>query len=169
MRTLLVLSEHPGLADEVRAGVDAEQYRVIHRTNLDEAEPLLVHGLADACILDLELTNVQGIWALERLRRRAPKCPVVVYSDARGRDWEEEAYLQGATHVLNKPVRPRMLRALLGRVWPAESSSFPVVMPVPAQPFQPVQPPEGSSAAAAASSATGLLRHFSGILTHSLS
>jgi signal transduction histidine kinase len=167
MRTLLVLSEHPGLADEVRAALDGEEYRVIHRASLDEAEPLLVHGLADACILDLELTNVQGVWALERLRRRAPKCSVLVYSDAPGRDWEEEAYLQGATHVLTKPVRPRMLRLLLDRLWPTASSSVPVALPIPPQPLQPVQPSEGGSPAAA-SSATGLLRHFSGILTHSL-
>ncbi|HWV98744.1 MAG TPA: ATP-binding protein [Candidatus Acidoferrum sp.] len=167
MKTLLVLSEHPGLAEEVREGVDAEQYRVVYRSSLDEAEPMLVHGLAEVCILDLELTNVQGIWALEKLRRRAPKCPVVVYSGARGRDWEEEAYLQGATHVLTKPVRPRMLRALLDRLRPAEPASLALMPIAPPQPPQVIQPPEGSPAAAA-SSATSVLRHFSGILTHSL-
>ena len=85
---------------------------------LEEAEPLLVHGLADACILDVGLANVQGIWSVEKLRRRAPKCPIIVYTGGQW-EWEEEAYLQGATHVLSKPVRPRMLAALLDRLWPS--------------------------------------------------
>src|SRR6185437_4946747 len=116
MKTLLVLAEHPDFAESVRAGVNAEQYRLVHRTTLEEAEPLLVHGLADACILDLELANVRGIWSLEKLRLRAAKCPIIVYTGGQW-EWEEEAYLQGATHVLTKPVRPRMLAALLERLW----------------------------------------------------
>ncbi len=50
MKTLLVLAEHPDFAEAIRAAVNPEHYRVIARTGLDEAEPLLAHGLADACI-----------------------------------------------------------------------------------------------------------------------
>src|SRR5271165_2361845 len=117
MKTLLVLAEHPDFAEVVRAGINSEQYRVVHRNSLEEAEPLLVHGLAEACILDVELASVQGIWSFEKLRRRAPKCPIIVYTGAKQWEWEEEAYLQGATHVLTKPVRARMLSALLDRLW----------------------------------------------------
>src|SRR5258707_5348782 len=117
MKTLLVLAAHPDFAEAVRAGVPADQYRVVHRISLEEAEPLLVHGLAEVCILDVELANVQGIWSFEKLRRRAPKCPIIIYT-AGAWEWEEEAYLQQATHVLSKPVRPRMLCALLERLWP---------------------------------------------------
>ena len=48
MKTLLVLAEHPGFAEAIRAGINPEDYRVIARTNLEEAEPLLEHGLAEA-------------------------------------------------------------------------------------------------------------------------
>ena len=68
MKTLLVLAGHPDFAEAIRAGVNPEQYRVIDRANLDEAEPLLTHGLAEACIVDVELTGVQGVWFLEKLR-----------------------------------------------------------------------------------------------------
>ena len=95
MKTLLVLAEHPDFAEAIRAGVNPEQYRVIARANLDEAEPLLAHGLAEACIVDVELTGVQGIWFLEKLRRKAPRCPVIIYTGAKQSEWEEEAYLQG--------------------------------------------------------------------------
>src|SRR6266853_5298622 len=119
MRTLLVLAQHPDLAEAVRAALNPEQYRVLHRADLEEAEPLLAHGLVEACIVDVELTSVQGVWFLERLRSRAPKCPLIVYTGVKQWEWEEEAYLQGVTHVLTKPVRARMLTALLDRLWPA--------------------------------------------------
>jgi len=165
MRTLLVLAEHPDFAESVRSAVNAEQYRVVHRTNLEEAEPLLVHGLAEVCILDVELANVQGIWSFEKLRRRAPKCPTIIYTGGQW-EWEEEAYLQGATHVLSKPVRPKMLATLLDRLWPAApaprmsatspaiTSSVPVNLP--------------STPVASGFQTMGVLRDFSGILTHSL-
>lgn len=169
MRTLLVLAEHPALAEAVRAALKPEQYRVISRSSIDDAEPLLVHGLAEACILDMELTSVQGIWALEKLRRRAPRCPVIIYTADRQSEWEEEAYLQGATQVLAKPVRARLLTAVLERIWPASAPELPVLAPAATLTVEPAARSEAPAAAApAAASATGVLRHFSGILTHSL-
>jgi len=165
MRTLLVLAEHPDFAETVRGAVSAEQYRVVHRTNLEEAEPLLVHGLAEVCILDVELANVQGIWSFEKLRRRAPKCPIIIYSSGSW-EWEEEAYLQGATHVLSKPVRPKMLAALLDRLWPSSAPPR-AITPIP---ITPSAPPVGSLSTPVTTGAQtmGVLRDFSGILTHSL-
>jgi len=165
MRTLLVLAEHPDFAEAVRGAVSAEQYRVVHRTNLEEAEPLLVHGLAEVCILDVELANVQGIWSFEKLRRRAPKCPIIIYSSSSW-EWEEEAYLQGATHVLSKPVRPKMLAALLDRLWPSSAPPR-AITPIP---ITPSAPPVGSLSTPVTTGAQtmGVLRDFSGILTHSL-
>ena len=105
MKTLLVLAQHPDFAESVRAGLNPEQYRVIHRSNVEEAEPFLATTSLSSCILDVELTSVQGTWLLEKLRRRAPKCPIIIYTGARQWEWEEEAYAQGVSHVLSKPVR----------------------------------------------------------------
>src|SRR5258708_6094971 len=143
MKTLLILAEHPDFAEAVRAGINSELYRVVHRTSLEEAEPLLVHGLAEACILDVELANVQGIWSFEKLRRRAPKCPIIIYTGGHWW-WEEEAYHQGAAHVLSKPVRPRMLSALLDRLWPA-ASTIRAVLPIEPSPSS--EPPRVANGA----------------------
>ena len=106
MKTILVLSSHPDFAETIRASLDPEQYRVVHRLNADEAEPLLRHGLAGACILDVDLMGVEGVWAIERLRRHAAKTPIIAYTTDNQSEWEEEAFLHGVTHVLTKPVRP---------------------------------------------------------------
>jgi signal transduction histidine kinase/ActR/RegA family two-component response regulator len=166
MKTLLVLGEHPDFAEAIRSGLDSEQFRVLHRSKLEEAEPLLVHGLAQACIVDVELAGVQGIWLLEQLRRRAAKCPMILYTGAKAWDWEEEAYLKGATHVLAKPVRGRMLAALLERLWPvpAAQNFVPAVPPAAPEPLRPAE----SGAVPGAAQTLGVLSDFSGILTHSL-
>src|SRR3970040_798615 len=122
MKTLLVLAPHPELAETIRTGLNPEHYRIIHRASLDEAEPLLSHGLVNACIVDVELTGVQGIWILEKLRRRDPKCPIIVFTGTKQPEWEEEAYLQGVTHVLTKPVRLRMFDSLLDRMFAATAA-----------------------------------------------
>jgi signal transduction histidine kinase/CheY-like chemotaxis protein len=167
MKTLLVLAEHPDFAEAVRAAVNSGLYRVIHRTSLEEAEPLLVHGLAEACILDVELANVQGIWSFEKLRRRAPNCPIIVYTGVKPWEWEEEAYLQGATHVLAKPLRPRLLSALLERLWTALPASRANAAFTPAPVSEPARDSGGATAPSDAQTMR-VLRDFSGILTHSL-
>jgi signal transduction histidine kinase/DNA-binding NarL/FixJ family response regulator len=167
MRTLLVLAGHPDFAEAVRAGVNPEQYRVIDRANLDEAEPLLTHGLAEACIVDVELTGVQGVWFLEKLRRKAPKCPVIIYTGAKQPEWEEEAYLQGAAHVLTKPVRARLLSSVLDRLWLTPAAA-PMLQPVTPQQQPEAMPPAEKGTASGAAHTLSVLRDFSGILTHSL-
>ncbi len=166
MKTLLVLAPHPELAESLRTGLSPEQYRIVHRTTVDEAEPLLAHGLANVCIVDVELSTVQGVWILEKLRRRSTKCPLIVYTGAKQWEWEEEAYLHGATHVLTKPVRIRMLTALLDRLWETPSAPLPPAQAQPSQPDYSKAPP----AAAPQTSFQSLspLRGFSAILTHSL-
>ena len=69
MKTLLVLAQHPDFAEAVRAGLDSDVYRVVHRIGFEEAEPLLQHGLISACILDVDSVDVQWIWLIEKLRR----------------------------------------------------------------------------------------------------
>jgi signal transduction histidine kinase/CheY-like chemotaxis protein len=167
MKTLLVLAQHPELAEILRSGLSPEQYRVIHRPSVEEAEPLLAHGLANVCILDVELMGVQEVWIVEKLRRLAPKSPIILYASTKQSEWEEEAYLKGATHVLTKPVRIRMLLALLERAGTAApATELPAIVettPPASRAAEPV-----ASVAQTNYQSLGALRGFSGILTHSL-
>ena len=168
MKTLLVLAAHPDFAETIRAGLNPEQYRVVHRANVQEAEPLLAHALASACILDLELLGVEVIWAVEKLRRHDAKCPVIAYVAATKSEWEEEAYLHGVTHVLTKPVRIRLLSELLDRLWAVPQQAVPLLPPATMSPTfsRGMEPPVSRFAGAAQT--LGVLRDFSSILMHSL-
>src|SRR5258706_5119700 len=117
MKTLLIIAQNPELADTLRAGLNLEQFKIVHRVSIEDAEPLLAHKLADVCLLDVEQSDVQAVWMLERLRRRNTQCPILVCTGAKQPEWEEAAYLQGADFVLNKPVRIRVLQTILDRIF----------------------------------------------------
>jgi signal transduction histidine kinase len=168
VKTLLVLAAHPDFAETIRAGLNPEQYRIVHRANVQEAEPLLAHGLASACILDLELLGVEVIWAVEKLRRHDARCPVIAYAAATKSEWEEEAYLHGVTHVLAKPVRIRLLSELLDRLWAVPQQVIPMPPPVPVSPPFPRTMEPLVPRFAGAAQTLGVLRDFSSILMHSL-
>ena len=172
MKTILVLSPHPDFAETIRASLNPEQCRVVHRLSVDEAEPLLVHGLADACILDVDLMGVEGVWVIERLRRRDAKTPIIAYTANTQSEWEEEAFLRGVTHVLAKPVRSRLLNSLLERLWNAPATQRPARMPPPPAPMPSrarlSERRIAASRVISASQTLDVLSDFSSILTHSL-
>jgi len=135
MKTVLVLSSHPDFAETIRVSLNPEQYRIVHRLGVEEAEPLLTHDLASVCILDIDLMGVEGVWAIERLRRRTAKLPLIAYTAYSQSEWEEEAFLHGVTHVLTKPVRGRLLNSLLERLWAAPTAQQRAPQaPMPVQP-----------------------------------
>ena len=169
MKTILVLSPHPIFAGAIRSALNAEEYRIVHRLNVDEGEPLLVHGLIGACILDVDLLGVESVWVIERLRRRDTKTPIIAYTESVQSDWEEEAFLRGVTHVLTKPVRHRLLNSVLERL------SNPPATPRPVKALAPVESSLFRSNNTPAIGQTvipgqtlDVLRDFSSILTHSL-
>ena len=137
MKTVLVLASHPELAEAVRAALNAEEYRIVHRADTDEAEPFLQHGAVDVCVVDVESSNVQGLWMIEKLHRRLPACPIIAFTGATPWEWEEEAYIHGVSHFLVKPVRPRVLQTLTDRFWkappPATAKIAPPRRPTPAE------------------------------------
>jgi C4-dicarboxylate-specific signal transduction histidine kinase/CheY-like chemotaxis protein len=172
MKTILVLSAHPDFAEAIRSGLSSDQYRVVHRQSVEEGEPLLVHGLIAACVLDADLLGVEAIWVIERLRRRDARTPIIAYTEMAESDWEEEAFLKGVTHVLTKPVRPRLFNALLDRLWnPAPAANSPVTPVPPGNTTifsRAVADPGAAARFVNASQTLNVLRDFSSIMTHSL-
>ncbi len=169
MKTILVLTEHPDFAESVRAAVGPAEHRVIHRADLQSAEPLLNPQFLDACILDADLSSVQQLWLVEKLRRRLPNCPLLLCTGSAKAEWEEEAYLQGVLQVMVKPVRARLLNVFLDRAW--RSGAAPV-----APPLAPAPPAESEASDTAllrappfqALETLSALRDFSAILGDSL-
>ena len=165
MRTLLIIGPPTGLAAAVRAALDASVYRVIQHDECREDELRLTGPSIDLCLLDADLTTVEPIRNIQRLRRLLPRCPMILYASDSHRTWEEEAYLLGVSHVLSKPVRGRLLNSLLDRLF--ETKRTEEEKPAPA-----TRPRLEEKRAVEAPSVAGrmleLLRNSSNILCHSL-
>lgn len=116
MKTILVLAQNPELPNAIRSALESHPYRIIHRPDIDEAEPLLKHGALDVCLLDADQPQVQAMWTIEKLRELGPELPVLVFTTTRSPEWEETAYLRGVSQILTKPVRGRLLHSFLERL-----------------------------------------------------
>jgi len=169
MKTILVLAPHPELVEVIRAGLPPEQYRTLHRVSIEDAEPLLAHGMADVCVLDQDLNGVQGSWLVEKIRRKAPALPLLVVAGSRQPEWEEDACLKGVKYVFSKPLRPRLfeitLQQLLAVPAPLRSPAPPVFAPAPEPPRQ---SSGGGGGVTGQIQSLQVLRDFSAILSHSL-
>ena len=170
MKTILVLSPHPGFAENVQAALDTASVRIIHRLNASECEPLLVHGLVTACILDADLLGVESVWVIESLRRFNSKVPLIAYTEKNSPEWEEEVFLRGVTQVLPKPVRARLLTSILERLGITPASAGLAAPEAGTTAFfrNPAAEPAGLPRAVNVSQTLDVIRNFSSILTHSL-
>ena len=163
MHTLLVITVHLPFAASIEAAMDPGAYRVITKEDPASAASLLGRNAVDAIILDLENSNSVATRAIVEIRSLDPDCPLIVYSGAGTGAWEEEAYLLGAAHVLEKPVRAKLLQYLLGRALGGTPAFGDAQLALSAAPAPPVY-------TAPYVSRRGLeeLRHFSSLLVHSL-
>lgn len=164
MRTLLILSKLRAFPASIEAAADFSKYRIIVKEDLRAAESLLTRGAIDAVILDLELADANAIRLIEQVRQAAPEAPLIVVSTTTQREWEEDAFLLGVSHVITKPVRARLLNHLLDRIFRGQPVD-------PGAEIVPGAKLPGSRVPAACPahfSALEALRNFSGILTHTL-
>lgn len=159
MRTLLVLSTQQNFAAALHAALDPARFQIIVKSSPAEASLLLNRGAIDATILDAELPGPRALRAIEELRMQAPGSPVILYTGEKPCSWEEDAYVLGVAHVLAKPVRTRLLAAVLDRIFP-DFTPPPATLPPPAHVPAPV----------ASDPLRGLetLRRFASILSHGL-
>ena len=161
MRTLLVLTKQPSMAAAIEAVLDPLKFQLIMKEQPGEAEMLLARGAIDATIFDTDLTDTRGIRTIETLKSFAPGCPILVYAGQKQWEWEEDAYLLGVAHVLNKPVRGKLLSTLLDRMFPTPETTLAPRAPITSEPGAASRHNEQVRALEA-------LRRFSGVLTHSL-
>ena len=173
MKTVLVLSSNPTFAEGLTDGIGSA-FKVVPRVDTNAAEPILRAGLADVCILDAGSDPIETNWALERLQKNSPQCPLIVYLADPSPEQQEEAYNRGARYVLTKPFRAALLRKLLERLLtvtlPSSEATRGSVLPlsapmemVPAAPLIAREPRSSSSL-----QALDTVRNFSIILTQSL-
>ncbi|RYD62889.1 MAG: response regulator, partial [Verrucomicrobiaceae bacterium] len=163
MRTLLVITRQSSLTAALGSVLEPDKYQLIAKEDVADAEFLLARGAIDAAVLDVELADARSLRVIEEVKNFAPTCPIFVYTGSKQWEWEEDAYLMGVQHVLTKPVRGKLLKSLLSRLFPEEAA---VVTGVPAATTP--EPIMARSQQQEPLRALEALRRFSSVLAHTL-
>ena len=165
MHTVLVITYQPNFGTAITAALDPARWRVLIHEDAASASPLFTRQAVDVVLLDVDLNDAQIIRSLKEIQERAGTVPTIVFSVDSKRHWEEEAYLLGVAHILEKPVRAKLLNHLLDKLLGNTSE-----MALVPQRLHMVIPPTQSPAIGTSPPARQLdnLRRFSSLLIHSL-
>ncbi len=163
MTTVCVISAEPDLANAIAGLLGSEFYRVLPQTDWTEDVARTTADVFDVVIVDAELTSVQPLRLVERIRKRLPDCPLFIFSNDGQKEWEEDAYLLGVSHIFEKPVRARLLCEMLQRFLKPDVS-----LPALTTASAPVHEQTRHESAPGSTRALEVLRDYSAVLSHSL-
>ena len=116
--SLLVVEDH----EEVRAALrdwlltSLPPFRLREARSLEEAMAYADQAPLDLVLMNMELPGPNGIEATRALRKRHPRCPVVVMSVNDSEALRTAAIEAGALAFLSKRELPHALLPLIGRL-----------------------------------------------------
>ncbi|KPH82469.1 hybrid sensor histidine kinase/response regulator [Bosea vaviloviae] len=112
---LLVIDNEPTILDGMKRLLEGWGCKITTAAGLDEALVALKRGEPDVLIADYHLDHGNGLTAISTLRERsrAPMPAILLTADRSPNVREAAAALD--VHLLNKPLKPGALRALLAQ------------------------------------------------------
>jgi DNA-binding response OmpR family regulator len=112
-KCVLIVDDEPNVRLVLRTTLQSAGYRILEAPNGLAALSQLRETHCDLILLDLRMPEVDGLWALYRLRERGDTRPVVVLTAHGSIPDAVTATKLGATDFLTKPVTPDKLRAVV--------------------------------------------------------
>jgi two-component system alkaline phosphatase synthesis response regulator PhoP len=100
---ILVIEDDQALALGVRINLEAEGYEIIHVLSAEDGISVLENSSIDLVVLDLMLPGMDGIEALETIRKDDPKLPVLILTAKSAPEEKVEGLKAGADDYLTKP------------------------------------------------------------------
>lgn len=113
MARLLIAEDEPRIAEFLEKGLRAGGYSTVTVDDGDLAASLARDDDFDLLILDLGLPTLDGIDALERIRARGEKLPVIILTARSGVGTTVAGFESGADDYVTKPFR---FEELLARI-----------------------------------------------------
>jgi two-component system alkaline phosphatase synthesis response regulator PhoP len=100
---ILVIEDDQALALGLRINLEAEGYEIIHVPMAEEGISVLENSSIDLVVLDLMLPGIDGIEALEAIRKDDPKLPILILTAKSATEDKVEGLKAGADDYLTKP------------------------------------------------------------------
>jgi DNA-binding response OmpR family regulator len=106
---LLVVDDDENLIEVISMRLESAHYEVVAIVNEEEAIETIKEKTFDLAILDLQLTNRDGISLMEEIHKVNPELPVIILTAYGSIESAVDAMKRGAFSYLTKPFDPREL------------------------------------------------------------
>jgi DNA-binding response OmpR family regulator len=114
---ILLVDDEPDIIEVIQDRLEAYGFTVITAgTGLEALRKLSVEKF-DGVFLDVKMPEMGGIEALEEIRKRDEKIPVIIITSSSSREAAIEALAKGASEYLLKPFEWAELKATIQKVF----------------------------------------------------
>src|SRR5262245_24028280 len=113
MKRVLVVDDDPDIRHLLKRFLEAHKFSVATANNGREAVDRVKAEAPDGIVLDVRMPVMDGLHALETIRRHHPTLPIIMISASRTGDMAGTARALGARGYLPKPIDLRQLKAAL--------------------------------------------------------
>ena len=102
---ILVVDDENTLRYFLRLNLEEQGYHVTEAADGESAMKLIAYNKFDVALIDLQLTDMNGLEIMRHLRRTAPQTSVIILTGHASIDSAVEALRQGAHDYLTKPYK----------------------------------------------------------------
>ena len=114
---ILLVDDEPDIIEVIQDRLEAYGFTVITaRTGLEALKKLSVEKF-DGVFLDVKMPEMGGIEALEEIRKRDQKIPVIIITSSSSREAAIEAVAKGASEYILKPFEWEELKTKIQKVF----------------------------------------------------
>jgi len=114
---ILLVDDEPDIIEVIQDRLEAYGFTVITAgTGLEALKKLSVEKF-DGVFMDVKMPEMGGIEALEEIRKRGEKIPVIIITSSSSREAAIEALAKGASEYLLKPFEWVELKAKIRKVF----------------------------------------------------
>jgi two-component system response regulator AtoC len=114
---ILLVDDEPDIIEVIQDRLEAYGFTVITAgTGLEALKKLSVEKF-DGVFLDVKMPEMGGIEALEEIRKRDKKIPVIIITSSSSREAAIEAIAKGASEYILKPFEWEELKTKIQKVF----------------------------------------------------
>src|SRR5499426_4618193 len=114
---ILLVDDEPDIIEVIQDRLEAYGFTVITAgTGLEALKKLSVEKF-DGVFMDVKMPEMGGIEALEEIRKRGEKIPVIIITSSSSREAAIEAIAKGANEYILKPFEWAELKTKIQRIF----------------------------------------------------
>jgi CheY-like chemotaxis protein len=114
---VLVVDDEADIVEVIQDRLEAYGFTVVTAGNGLEALKKLSMERFDGIFLDVKMPEMGGIEALEQIRKRDTKIPIIIITSSSTREAAIEAMAKGASEYVLKPFEWEELKAKIEKVY----------------------------------------------------